>query len=69
MNVLKLLSCNTNGDIKFQFNEHEINTNIKKIFKWKSGTLDKSTTPLKKEIDDQIYNYLNLINRGVRRGK
>lgn len=68
MNVLKLVSCNASGEMKLTFNEHVINTNVKNIFKWKSGTLDKST-PFKKEIDDQLYKYLNLINLGGRRVK
>ena len=64
---LKMMSCNHLGEIKFKYGEHTLYSNAKKIFKWKSETLDKNNKKLKEEIDSQILNYHRLMNKGAKR--
>lgn len=62
MNKLELISCNSDGVIKFKINNHIITSNINRIFKWESPTVDKTDDELCKIISSGIYYYKNLIN-------
>lgn len=68
INSLELLSCNSDGNMKLKYDEHIITTNSTKIFKWKSETINKSS-PLKQDIEDQLYQLKRTMDKGNRRGK
>lgn len=68
MNELKLLSCDSKGILELEYGEHTLTTNVARIFKWRSATIDKSS-PLKVDIEDQLYKLKCLIEKGTRRGK
>ena len=64
--VLKLVKCDSKGILTLKYGEHTLTTNVSRIFKWRSETIDKSSD-LKTDIDDQIYKLKNLISQGTRR--
>ncbi len=68
INSLELLSCNSDGLMKLKYDDHIITTNSTKIFKWKSETINKSS-PLKQDIEDQLYQLKRTMDKGNRRGK
>lgn len=64
--VLKLIKCDSKGILTLKYGEHILTTNVSKIFKWRSETIDKSSE-LKTDIEDQLYKLKNLISQGSRR--
>lgn len=71
----KLVSCDSNGNMKFiftvnisnLFQEYVITSNIKRITKWKCDKLDRSSSHAE-YIKNQLINYNKIITRGSSRG-
>ncbi len=65
--ILNMLSCNSDGLIKFSYGEHIITTTCKKMFKWKSETLTREDKAITKDIEHQILCYKRIIDKGAKR--
>lgn len=67
MTILNMLSCNSEGDIKFSYGEHIITTKGDKLFKWKSETLTREDKSVVKDVEQQILGYKRIMEKGVKR--
>lgn len=67
MNVLNLVACNSDGEMKFYYGEHTITTNAKRMFKWKSETLTREDKTIVKDVERQILDCKRIIEKGVKR--
>ena len=67
---IQILSCDSNSNAKFKYKDHVITTNLHKMFKWHSETIDKNIDrQLKNDIDDQMLLIKRVIDKGARKWK
>lgn len=68
MNQLILLSCNSNGDMKFSYGEYTLTTKVNEMYKWDINIpKDQITREIKKDINNKLEEYTKTIDKGVRR--
>lgn len=67
MATLNIVSCNSDGMMKFNYGDHIITTTCKKMFKWKSETLTREDKTIVKDIDTQLLGYKRIMDKGVKR--
>lgn len=67
MATLNIVSCNSDGFIKFKYGDHIITTTCKKMFKWKSETLTREDKTIVKDVDTQLLGYKRIMDKGVKR--
>lgn len=67
---IQILSCDSDGNAKFVYKNHVITSNIRKMFKWQSETIDKTVDKqLKNDVDDQMLLIKRVIDKGARKWK
>ncbi len=67
MTTLSILSCNSDGFMKFKYGEHIITTTCKKMFKWQSETLTREDKIIVKDVDSQLLDCKRIMDKGVKR--
>ncbi len=67
---IQILSCDSDGNAKFKYENHVITSNLRKMFKWHSETIDKTVDKqLKNDVDDQMLLIKRVIDKGARKWK
>lgn len=65
--TLNILSCNSDGEMKFKYGEHIIHSNSKKMFKWTSETLTREDKSIVKDVELQILGFKRIMEKGAKR--
>ena len=58
---MKLLFCDSNGNMKFTYENIIITCNARNIFKWKTDSLNVLNQEQKNDIKNILYYYKNLM--------